>query len=459
MLLVGGLAGVASAASGRAPKAEPVVVPRPWRMSASGERVAVGEASVSFGRGLDPRVKRELQALIAEKAGQKGAAAPSPRTRIICAKQSPRVEETLRRLGFRVPWRQLGDQGYALSISRGQRENLVLLTGLTDQGIFYGLQTLRQLFEPGRPPTLPVVRLLDRPAFPERAFIYSHLSLEVMTGLLDHAKRLKFNVHWDLTPRGPQVVEGKGGLLPPEERQQLIKRLLAADRERFILYVAMDGYAGFGNKTWYSDEDLKLAQRYFEARYQLGVRAFEIGFDDLPIRTPGSGELAVRNQLRVVEAVRRQFARGHEPVRLYFCPTPYAGVPGGRFVFSATKEASDYLARLKRELPRDLPVMWTGRGVFSPTITAAQARAYGGLIGRKPYIWDNDPIHWANEVRPLSGRSPDLYRATAGHLSNLVHGTKSLDDVKLIMITIADYLWNPEAYDPGKAMARAADMR
>jgi hyaluronoglucosaminidase len=48
-------------------------------------------------------------------------------------------------------------------------------------------------------------------------------------------------------------------------------------------------------------------------------------------------------------------------------------------------------------------------------------------------------------IGPYRGRDPHLYRAASGVVAN---GMEYPESSKIGLLTVADYLWNPEAYDP-----------
>ncbi len=68
-------------------------------------------------------------------------------------------------------------------------------------------------------------------------------------------------------------------------------------------------------------------------------------------------------------------------------------------------------------------------------------------------LWDN----WPNTVGPLTGRAPDLPTTVAGCYSNPVvneFGLHPVSDFWTIQGTIADYTWNPAAYEPDASFAK-----
>jgi hexosaminidase len=103
---------------------------------------------------------------------------------------------------------QTGTEGYHLDITPQEG---VRLTAAAPAGLFYGLQTLRQLLpaevEKGEvleSVTLPCLRILDRPRFGWRGFMFDEarhfFGVEEVKRLLDLLARFKFNtLHWHLT--------------------------------------------------------------------------------------------------------------------------------------------------------------------------------------------------------------------------------------------------------------------
>lgn len=103
---------------------------------------------------------------------------------------------------------RIGDEGYLLEI---QPEG-VLISGATNAGVFYGIQTLRQLLPPDfefhsdhqKTASLQCVSIEDSPRFQWRAFMLDESrhfqGMEVVKELLDQMALMKMNVfHWHLT--------------------------------------------------------------------------------------------------------------------------------------------------------------------------------------------------------------------------------------------------------------------
>ncbi len=103
----------------------------------------------------------------------------------------------------------LGEEGYTLTVTPSQ----VLIRASSEAGIFYGMQTLRQLLPVEIASSeavadlvwaVPCVTIEDRPRFAWRAFMLDEArhfkGMEVVNKLLDQMSALKMNVfHWHLT--------------------------------------------------------------------------------------------------------------------------------------------------------------------------------------------------------------------------------------------------------------------
>lgn len=128
------------------------------------------------------------------------------------------------------------------------------------------------------------------------------------------------------------------------------------------------------------------------------------------------------------------------------CPTIYTNEWGNR----------DYIRELGAGVNPEIPLDWTGTEVIPQTITAAQAEEWGGYIRRKPLVWDNYPTNdskpWWLNLDPLRGRGAGLFAATQGLFSNPMYQAHA---TLIPFQTVADYLWNPRAYDPEKSQMHA----
>ena len=188
----------------------------------------------------------------------------------------------------------------------------------------------------------------------------------------------------------------------------------------------------------------------FLALSHLGVKTFALFLDDIPEEIQHTSDKKHFPSLAAAHAdlANRLLAHLEKKVpgaRLWFCPTAYFG-----------DGSSPYIATLGAQLDRKIDVFWTGPQVVSPSISAAQARAFAKALGRKPLLWDNYPVNDYNRstlnIGPLRGRDPKLGSLLAGYFTNPMNEPFAS---KLPLLTIADYLKAPEKYDPEKSFRAA----
>ncbi len=136
-------------------------------------------------------------------------------------------------------------------------------------------------------------------------------------------------------------------------------------------------------------------------------------------------------------------------VRVSLVPTEYVGT-----------FPSPYLAELSDGLPEAVDLFWTGPTVCSPTVTAADARAWRAAVGGRPLLlWDNFPVNdsvMEHELHlgPYRGRDVDLGEVVDGVLCNpMLQPTASL----VPLATAAEFLADPDGYQEQAAWERAID--
>lgn len=105
---------------------------------------------------------------------------------------------------------KLGDEGYQLQIA-----DKVVISANTSKGIFYGIQTLKQLFREHRGTgVFPMVEITDWPAFKIRGFMHdtgrNFQSVAQLKEQIEVMARYKYNVfHWHLTDNPGWRLESK----------------------------------------------------------------------------------------------------------------------------------------------------------------------------------------------------------------------------------------------------------
>ena len=160
----------------------------------------------------------------------------------------------------------LGEEGYFLTIA----ETGLTITAPTTTGVFYGIQSLRQLmptdFENGdlkNEVLLPFIEIRDKPRFQWRAFMLDEsrhfMGTAVVKRMLDQMALLKMNVfHWHLTDDQGWRIEIKQ-----------YPKLTAIGSKRKDTQVARgsEERTGVPHEGFYTQEQIKEILAYAQARH------------------------------------------------------------------------------------------------------------------------------------------------------------------------------------------------
>ena len=205
-----------------------------------------------------------------------------------------------------------------------------------------------------------------------------------------------------------------------------------------------------GLSMTYSDSaDYRALLAKLDAVAAVGVRHVALFVDDVPeLLTHDADRVRFSSVAAahafVINALKRDLdARG---LALAVVQTTYTNSFGSK----------EYLRELGALVPPEIPLAWTGVDVVSLEITAAQARDWGEMIRRKPLVWDNYPVNDFARFRlflgPIRARSADLPGAVAGFVANPMNEAHAS---MLPLWTVADYLKNPDTYNPDSSIAHA----
>lgn len=181
--------------------------------------------------------------------------------------------------------------------------------------------------------------------------------------------------------------------------------------------------------------------------YSVGVRRFGLLLDDIPDELQYPEDIARYGETvnahadlvnRLFDMLRCLDARAEMTV----CPMQYHG------------RADDYyIAKLGCALAPEIRMFWTGRSICSLEQTVPEAVIFAEHTRHRPLYWDNFPVNDAEMVHEmhlgyLQGRDPELFRYSEGLIANCM---PQFACSAIPLLTVADYLWSPTAYDPPRA--------
>ncbi|MFY0545356.1 protein O-GlcNAcase [Brevibacillus sp. H7] len=263
-------------------------------------------------------------------------------------------------------------------------------------------------------------------------------------------KRHGFNAYF-YSPKDDPYLRERWQEPHPERALTDIADLIRESREQGVdfIYCLSPGL----NMEYSSTSHFDRMMDKYRQMYEQGVRKFGLLFDDIPqqllhaedrVRFAHLAEAHAATTLKAWEVLQGW----GEEVSLIICPTVYNGLGN-----------EPYITYLGRQLPPEIHLFWTGRFVCSPFLTEGDAVRFYEYTGHRPLYWDNYPVNdlaMANELHigPLLHRDRHLYQHAAGYVANAMEYVESS---KIPLITIADYLRDPEGYDPVASWQKAVE--
>ncbi|WP_267246600.1 beta-N-acetylglucosaminidase domain-containing protein [Streptomyces sp. PR69] len=442
----------------RGRSAVPSVWPRPQSVKAAGPAVRLGdEATVVAGEDADPYAVEQLIELL-RRSGvhtvHRDLPGRGPAV-LLGGSGAQSADAALRALRVRER-ADLPSGGYRLAVGSVGGRDTIALDGVGEDGLFHAVQTLRQLVKDG---SAAGVTVRDWPGTAVRGvtegFYGQPWSHAQRLSQLDFMGRTKQNRY--LYAPGDDPFRQARWREPYPAVQRAEFRALAERARRN--HVTLAWAVAPGQSMCLSrDEDVAALKRKFEAMYALGVRAFQLQFQDVSYSewqcdadadVFGSGpEAAAKAQARVAgELARHMGERLPEAAPLTVMPTEYyqEGVTDFRRAFAA-------------ELPSGVQVAWTGVGVVPRTITGRELAEARDVFRHPLVTMDNYPVNDFAQDRiflgPYTGRDPAVASGSAELLANAMEQASA---ARIPLFTVADYAWNPRGYRPQESWQAALD--
>ncbi|WP_455567666.1 beta-N-acetylglucosaminidase domain-containing protein [Streptomyces celluloflavus] len=443
----------------------PAVWPRPQSMRELAAAVPLdGEAVLTAAPDTDPYTLDALRALLRDAGVHtvhevRPDAAP-PAAGPVIRVGGPQAEDALRAL--RAPARgDLPDGGYRLAVGQVTGRDTVALAGAGPDGLFHAAQTLRQLVtdRPGGGRELASVAVRDWPGTAVRGtaegFFGRPWTQAQRLAQLDFMGRTKQNRYLYAPGDDPYRRARWRDPYPAAERAEF--RALA-ERAR-ANHVTLGWALSPGQAMCLSsDNDLRALRRKVDAMWALGVRSFQLRFEDVSYSewhcdadedAFGSGpEAAATAQAKVANALAGHLAARHPGAApLTLMPTEYY-----------QDGATAYRGALAKALAGRVEVAWTGVGVVPRTITGSQLAATREVFGHPLVTMDNYPVNDYAQNRlflgPYTGREPAVATGSAALLANAMAQPAAS---RIALFTVADYAWNPGGYRPAESWDAAVD--
>ena len=326
---------------------------------------------------------------------------------------------------------------YSLNVGK----NGVKISAYDKSGVFYALQTLRQILDSpiAKAGSIPAISINDYPDLPYRGvvegFYGNPWSHEVRLSLIDFYGKHKMT-DYIFGPKDDPYHSSPYWRLPyPEDQANKIKELVEACKKNHVNFVWAI-HPGQDIRWDKADYDSLVGK--LNMMYDLGVRSFAIFFDDI------SGKGTDSNmQAQLLNDLTADFVKAKGDVtNLMICPTDYTEL-------WANPKPTGQLTVYGEKLNPDVEVFWTGKVVCSD-LTPSTLEFVNSRIKRPALFWWNFPVtDYCRNILlqgPVYGLDTNLTaKDVAGIESNpMEHGEAS----KLALYGVADYAWNIADYNP-----------
>ncbi len=330
-------------------------------------------------------------------------------------------------------------QAYYLKVEPGK----VTIAGRDELGTYYGAQSFLQLAAKAQ---VPAVEVKDWPTTKVRGVIegyygnpWSHEDCIDMCTFFDQNKMNTFIYG----PKNDSYHHG-GGVFTPYPADQAAN-LAALVREANNHHVDIVWAMHPGNSN--DGDNLQKAVSKLNAMYDLGFRRFAVFFDDISANS-------VQKQIDFLNHLNKNVVKAKGDVKgLIVCPSEYCiSFAGGQ------NTSSTYLNSLGAGLDADIDIMWTGWQVVDMELEPS-CNWFINRTGRKPFIWHNYPCSDYGSrpllLCPYEPATKTLYTKITGFTANPM---EYYEASKVGLYGMADFAWNPEAYDPWQAWEEAVQF-
>ena len=340
---------------------------------------------------------------------------------------------------------RLTDEKYLICAS----ENEIVIKAPCKKGAFRGAHTLAKLIVNNE---LKEGTLVDYPLFKKRGYIEGFYGptwenskrISVMKLMSAYGMNTYF-----YAPKDDVYHREKWRDLYPEKELVHLKKLFELACENYL-----DFHWTIGPGLTYkytSDEDFTLLINKIKSVYDIGVRNFGLLLDDIPWDfqyedDKNSFDSVVDAHIYLVNKTYNALKEIDDSIKLTVCPTQYSGNCN-----------EYYITKFGCNIPADVDIFWTGAEICSRVLTVREADEFTYATNHRPLYWDNYPVNDCEmfqemHLGALIGRDKELYKHCEGIISNVMEFAECS---KIPLMTVADFLWNPLAYNSDDSLKNA----
>ncbi len=406
-----------------------MIFPKPQRITENAGRFAVKDASM-YCTGIETQFIKDWC--------HKNGLSFSDKSNIIVKT----VLDESRNLTYVEKSRKITGEKYIINSNVIENTVNIEIIYAKKHGLWHALNAIKQQIKDGE---IIIGGIEDYPLFYRRGFIEGFYgkpwSPKERMDMLQLMAAHRMNTYY-YGPKDDPYHRDKWKELYPEKELLDLKVLIDLSQDCFVdFYFCI---APGLSIRYTSEEDYRALFNKIMQIYRCGVKNFGLLLDDIPenlhfrddVLTFG-GE-TVNAHIWLANKLFADLKEFDRDIKLTVCPLQYNG-----------KGDEYFISKLGQGIEPGIDLFWTGRNICSQELTVPEAIVFMNSTYHKPLYWDNFPVNDAemyNEMHLgyITGRDPDLYRYSEGIISNCM---EFCECSKIPLLTVADYLWNPEGYN------------
>ena len=354
------------------------------------------------------------------------------------------VLEDSRRLLYVEESRRLTDEKYIIRSDVTDSSLVsITITYAKRRGLRHALNVIGQQICNGE---LIIGEIEDYPLFHRRGYIEGFYGKpwtpEERNGMLKLMAYHRMNTYYYGPKDDPYHREKWNELYPQKELLEL-ETIINLAKECFVDFYFCIA-PGLSMRYTSEDHYIYLTDKIKQI-YNCGVKNFGLLLDDIPENLHFQEDIEAFNgetvnaHIYLANRLYDDLKALDADIKITLCPLQYNG-----------KGNEYFISKLGQGIEPGIDLFWTGRNICSQELTVPQAVTFINSTHHRPLYWDNFPVNDAEMVNEMhlgyiAGRDSDLYRYSEGIISNCMEFCESS---KIPLLTVADYLWNPIAYDP-----------
>lgn len=345
-------------------------------------------------------------------------------------------------------------EGYSITMD----ENRITVTGCDKYGLLWGISSLLQMIHRENGKIL--VREFngtDWPEYPLRGYMYLPM---VQDGYFMMMFKLNFHVIPYAKMIAPLPRNGRGywrNTSPTANWLNAVRGRKKMAELGLNWALGIEGY--LGGKEWAvgNEKHFRRLMEFYRPIAEAGGW-IEVYFDDMrfPMHEDDKKQFGSAREADIyfINKLYKEIKKINPESGIIFCPPFYWGPaydPSNEF----GESREQYLRELGKRLPKDIRIQWTGKSVWSGKIKKEEVEWITERLQRKPSMHQNDTgmPHfgtWHYYTDPV-----DIWQWHYNGIFNDVQHFSASADSTVYVMTMGDYMWNPEKYDPVKSPLRA----